>query len=109
MKIQPTIHWNKLAQIRELKEFFAEDYQGFKKLIEAYIEELEKFSDDALDKFAKLRALEVTNGCTQFIILGHKRMEQAMALVKKDYETLFSPYYIERGQKYIGAYLEAFE
>ena len=188
MKIQPTIHWNKLAQIRELQEFFAEDYQGFKKLIEAYMEELEKFSDDALDKFAKLRALEVTNGCTQwgfrrgdkeclsieqtrkcmnlvmgfmkrtelyfpsegniefneaekafvqkirslykdgfkenikaserkfyaastaqFIILGHKRMEQAMTLVKKDYETLFSPYYIERGQKYIGAYLEAFE
>ena len=50
MKIQRTIHWNKLAQIRELKEFFAEDYQGFKKLIEAYMEELEKFSDEALNK-----------------------------------------------------------
>ena len=66
MKRQRTIYWNKLAKIKELKDFFAEDYQGFKKLIEEYIEELEKFSDEALDKFAKLRVLEVTNGCTQW-------------------------------------------
>ncbi|MDM9584101.1 MULTISPECIES: hypothetical protein [unclassified Nostoc] len=45
----------------------------------------------------------------QFIVYGHERMERAMALVKQDYETLFSPYYIERGQKYIVPYLKGFE
>ncbi|MEH2417096.1 hypothetical protein [Nostoc sp.] len=188
MKIQRTIYWNKLTEIQELKEFFEEDFQGFKKLIEDRIEEVEKFSDEALDKFSKLRVLEVTNGCTQwgfrrgdkeclsleqtrecmnlvmgfmkrtelyfpsegqiefdeeekafiqavrslyknafknnvkeserefyaastaqFIVIGHERMERAMALVKQDYETLFSPYYIERGQKYILPYLRGFE
>ena len=188
MKIQRTIYWNKLAEIEELKEFFEEDYQGFKKLIEDHIKEFEKFSDEALDKFAKLRVLEVTNGCTQwgfrrgdqeclsveqtrecmnlvmgfmkrtelyfpsegqiefddeqkafiqagrslykdafkdnikeserkyyaastaqFIVYGHERMQRAMTLVKQDYETLFSLYYIERGQKYIAPYLEGFE
>jgi hypothetical protein len=188
MKIQRTIYWNKLTEIQELKEFFEEDFQGFQKLIEAHIEEVEKFSDDALEKFSKLRALEVTNGCTQwgfrrgdkeclsleqtrecmnlvmgfmkrtelyfpsegkiefddeqkafvqavrslykdafknnvkeserefyaastaqFIVIGHERMERAMALVKQDYETLFSPYYIERGKKYIVPYLRGFE
>jgi hypothetical protein len=188
MKRQRTIYWNKLAEIQELKEFFEEDFQGFRKLIEEHIEEFEQFSDEALDKFAKLRVLEVTNGCTQwafrrgdkeclsveqtrecmnlvmgfmkrtelyfpsegkiefddeqkaylqagrllyqkafkhnvleaereyyaastaqFIVCGHERMQRAMALVKQDYETLFSPYYIERGQKYITPYLEGFE
>ncbi len=66
MKIQRTIYWDKLAEIQALKEFFEEDFQGFKKLIENRIEEIEKFSDEALDKFAKLRVLEVTNGCTQW-------------------------------------------
>ena len=186
--MQRTIHWNKLAEIPELKEFFEEDYQGFKKLIEEHIEEFEKFSDAALDNFAKLRVLEVTNGCTQwafrrgdqqclsveqtrecmnlvmgfmkrtelyfpsegqiefddeqkafiqagralykqafkdnikesereyyaastaqFIVYGHERTQRAMALVKQDYETLFSSYYIERGQKYITPYLDGFE
>ncbi len=35
----------------------------------------------------------------QFIVYGHLRTLAAMDLVKKDYESLFSPYYIERGQK----------
>jgi hypothetical protein len=188
MKIQRTIYWNKLAEIEELKEFFAEDYPGFKKLIEDQIKEFEKFADKAIDQFAKLRVLEVTNGCTQwafrrgdqeclsvektrecmnlvmgfmkrtelyfpsegkiefddeqkafmqagrslyknafkdnikesqrkyyaastaqFIVCGHERMRQAMRLVKQDYETLFSPYYIEWGQKYIARYLAGFE
>ena len=187
MKMQCTIDWNKLANIKELKEFFEEDYQGFKKLIEEQIKELEKFSDEALDKFAKLRILEVTNGCiqwafrrgdreclsveqtrkcmnlvmgfmkrtelyfpsegkiefddrqkafikevrslyksafkdnnkeserkfyatstAQFIVFGKERIRRAMTLVKQDYENTFSPYYIERGQKYIDRYLEGF-
>ncbi|MBC6473891.1 MAG: hypothetical protein GDA48_14680 [Hormoscilla sp. GM102CHS1] len=66
MELKRTIHWTKLAEIQELKEFFAEDFQGFQQLIEAQIEELSKFSDEDLAKLAKLRALEVTNGCTQW-------------------------------------------
>ncbi len=187
MTITREIYWNKLAQIKELKEFFEEDFEGFKKLIQDNIQEIEKFSPQALDNFAKLRVLEVTNGCTQwafrrgdkeclsveqtrecmkvvmgfmkrselyfpsegqiefdeaqkkfmkdirnlfikafkknvpglqsqfhgtstaqFIVYGHERLYKAMALVKQDYEYLFSPYYIERGQKYIGAYLEGY-
>ncbi|MEH2374757.1 hypothetical protein [Nostoc sp.] len=45
----------------------------------------------------------------QFIVCGHERMQRAMTLVKQDYETLFSLYYIERGQKYIFHYLRGFE
>jgi len=37
MKAKRTIHWNKLAEIQELKEFFSEDCQTFKKLIEKHI------------------------------------------------------------------------
>lgn len=44
----------------------------------------------------------------QFIVYGHPRLQVAMDLVKQDYETLFSPYYIERGRKYIAPYLESF-
>lgn len=185
--MERTIYWNQLAEIQELKEFFVEDFAGFKKMIEDHIHEFANFADETLDKFSKLRALEVTNGCTQwafrradkeclsveqtrecmnlvmgfiqrqelyfpsegliefneqekvflkvtrsvykeafksnikkserefyasstaqFIACGHKRIYQAMALVKKDYESLFSPYYIEKGQKYILRYLEAF-
>ena len=183
---QRKINWHKLAEISELKEFFAEDDRGFKKLIESEIEKLSKFTYEELDKFAKLRVLEVTNGCTQwafrrgdeeslsiertrecmnlvmgfmkrvelyfpsqgkiefddkqkayiqavrslykdgfkekieesrrrfyaastaqFIVCGERRMQQAMAIVKQDYESLFSPYYIKRGQKYIAPYLDS--
>ncbi len=44
MELKRTIHWTKLAEIQELKEFFAEDFQGFQQLIKAQIEELSKFS-----------------------------------------------------------------
>jgi hypothetical protein len=85
MKIQRTIYWHKLAEIEELKEFFAEDYQGFKKLIEEQIEEFEKFSAEALDKFAKLRVLEVTNGCTQW---AFRRSDRECLSVEKTRECM---------------------
>jgi len=186
MQKQRTIDWEKLAEVEELKEFFEEDYEGFKKLIEDNIERLEQFSDEALNKFAKLRVLEVVNGCTQwgfrlgkenrlsaertrecmnlvmgfikraelyfpsegkiefdgeqksfieagrslyksafksnireskrqyyassaaqFIVYGHQRIENALNLVNRDYQYLFSPHYIEKGRQYIQPYLEA--
>ncbi|MGL6282041.1 MAG: hypothetical protein ACRC2J_06505, partial [Microcoleaceae cyanobacterium] len=44
----------------------------------------------------------------QFIVFGHARMASALELVKQDYEILFSPYFIEKGRKYIAPYLEGF-
>jgi len=41
----------------------------------------------------------------QFIVYGRTRLEAAMALVKQDYEALFTPYYIQRGRNYIAPYL----
>lgn len=188
MNMNRAIKWDKLAKIEALEEFFTEDFTGFQNLIEYHITEFSKFSDEALDKFAKIRALEVTNGCTQwafrekqpeclsveqtrecmnlvmgfmkrsylyfpsqgniefneeetafmkeakllfqkafknqdkeserifyalstaqFIVFGHARMASALALVKQDYQSLFSDHFIEKGRKYIAPYLEAFE
>jgi len=42
-----------------------------------------------------------------FLALGRQRFEEAMELVKQEFEDLFSTYYIERGRKYIAPYIEA--
>ena len=188
MATRRKIDWQKLAEIPELEGFFEANFEKFKAHIEGDIKDIEQFSDESLDKIAKLRALEVTNGVTQwafrrgdeqaisvekarvcmnvvmgfmkkveldfpsigkvaftpeekafvckvratymdafkhdseeakqafyanstaqFIVCGHERLEAAMALVKQDYEEMFSPYYTGRGQGYIRSYLESFE
>lgn len=188
MTLSRKINWEKLASIHELKEYFEEDFDSFQADIEAHLEEFLGFPDSTLEKLAILRALEVTNGVTQwafrrgdeealpveknricmnmvmgfmkqiemefpsrgkiefnevekefvragrkiyqdafkhnvkgvdrqfyagstaqFIAYGHDRLNRAMALVKQDYEDLFSLYYIERGQRYIRSYLDSFE
>ncbi|ACK71725.1 conserved hypothetical protein [Gloeothece citriformis PCC 7424] len=180
-----TINWNKLSQIEELEEYFQEDFLSFQHLIEQFIRQMEQFTPEELNKFALLRVLEVTNGCTQwafrrgeqcslplsqtrqcmkmvmgfikrqtmefpsqgsyvfnahsedflnknrqlycdafknnikeakrtyyalstaqFIAYGRSRLLEAMALVKQDYESLFTPYFIERGRNYIAPYLK---
>lgn len=60
------IDWEKLAEIKELKVFFADDFTNFKSKIESHLEKWEQISSEDLDKLALLRALEVTNGCTQW-------------------------------------------
>ncbi|PZU98327.1 MAG: hypothetical protein DCE90_04210 [Pseudanabaena sp.] len=178
--------WQKLAQIRELTEYFESDFQGFKQRIEFHIQELQKIESEELDKLAIIRVLEVTNGCTQwafrrndencltveqtrecmqrvigfmnnqridlpsgrcisfqestnqlmreirqiyqdafkknmedqereyyalsvaqFFVYGRDRLNSAMDLVKLEFESLFSTYYIERGRKYIAPYVES--
>ncbi len=180
------INWEKLAQIRELQEYFDDDFLGFQNRVEHHILELQKIAPDELDKLAILRVLEVTNGCTQwgfrrqdkeclsveqtrecmrivigfikakkidlptgesihftpsieqlieegrslyhdafkknvegaekeyyaystaqFIVYGHQRLDIAMQLIKDEFESLFTPYYIQRGRNYIAPYLEA--
>jgi hypothetical protein len=41
----------------------------------------------------------------QFIVYGRDRLNQAMALVQKDYEPLFTPFFIGRGRNYVAPYL----
>lgn len=41
----------------------------------------------------------------QFIVYGRDRLEQAMALVEQDYESLFTPFFIGRGRNYVAPYL----
>lgn len=187
MPHQRQIHWDKLAEIRELKEFFETDAERFKQNILTHLESVLLLPSESLDKFAKLRVLEVTNGVTQwafrrgdqeclsveqtrecmhvvmgfmkrselyfpsegliefspseqaflragralyqdafkhhvpgkereyyeastaqFIAYGKARLQAAINLVKKDYESLFSTYYIDRGQRYIAPYLAGF-
>lgn len=66
MAPQRQINWQKLAEIYELKEFFAADFAGFQAEIEQQLQDLDRFPTETLDKLAKLRALEVTNGITQW-------------------------------------------
>jgi hypothetical protein len=60
------INWEKLAEVKELKPYFDQDFEGFKNKIENHINIWEKIDPEDLDKLALIRALEVTNGCTQW-------------------------------------------
>jgi hypothetical protein len=42
-----------------------------------------------------------------FLVIGHQRFENALQLVKQEFEDLFSTHYIEKGRKYITTYIEA--
>jgi hypothetical protein len=67
------IDWNKLAEIAELQAYFQSDFTKFQRLIEQYIQKFEQFGAEELNKLAYLRALEVTNGCTQW---GFRRQDR---------------------------------
>jgi hypothetical protein len=43
----------------------------------------------------------------QFLIYGRQRLEQALEEICQEFETLFTPYYLEKGRRYIVPYLEA--
>ncbi|HIK38084.1 MAG: hypothetical protein NZ901_12865 [Geminocystis sp.] len=66
MELLKTIHWEKLAEIKELKNHFSHDFDSFQNLIVDYITIWSNLDKENLDKLAILRALEVTNGCTQW-------------------------------------------
>ena len=69
---------------------------------ELYLDGFKHGSEEARQAF-------YANSTAQFIVCGHERLETAMALVKQDYEDMFSTYYIGRGQGYIRSYLKSFE
>ena len=91
-KLQLSMHhdpimfdWQKLAEIKELKEYFEADFEGFKKCIEKHIQSLQKIDADELDKLALLRVLEVTNGCTQW---GFRRQDEQCLSVEQTRECM---------------------
>ena len=43
----------------------------------------------------------------QFLVYGHQRLSTAMRVVKEEFESLFTPYYIQKGSNYIAPYTEA--
>ena len=67
------VDWKQLAKIEELQDYFQEDFQSFQSLIEQYVKKFERFGEEELRKLAYLRALEVTNGCTQW---GFRRQDE---------------------------------
>jgi hypothetical protein len=67
------INWDRLAQVKELQSYFADDFSGFQHQIEQGLEKFSSLSSEDLDKLAILRALEVTNGCTQW---AHRRKDE---------------------------------
>ncbi len=75
----------------EVKKFLEESRQVY----------LDAFKNNVIGAELKYYA----SSTAQFIVLCRARMEAAMELVKQDYEELFSPYYIQRGQSYIAPYI----
>lgn len=74
--------------------------------VEKFIEKGRELYCDAFKKNVPGMKREYYASSTpQFIVYGRKNLESAMAYVKRDYEELFSPYYIQRGQNYIAPYL----
>ncbi len=67
------IDWDKLAQIPELKSYMEDDCENFKNQVEKYLQRWQQITPEDLDKLAILRALEVTNGCTQW---AHRRGDE---------------------------------
>ena len=60
------INWQKLAQIKELKDYFDADFAAFQCKIIDQMHNLQQIDPEELDKLAILRVIEVTNGCTQW-------------------------------------------
>ena len=74
--------------------------------VESFIEEGRELYCDAFKRNVPgMKREYYASSTAQFIVYGRKNLELAMACVKQDYENLFSPYYIQRGQNYIAPYL----
>ncbi|MBE9048726.1 hypothetical protein IQ255_30850 [Pleurocapsales cyanobacterium LEGE 10410] len=78
----------------------------FSPKVESFIEEGRELYCDAFKKNVPgMKREYYASSTAQFIVYGRRNLELAMACVKQDYENLFSPYYIQRGQNYIAPYL----
>ncbi len=78
MNVEREVDWQKLAEVPELEEFFEADFGSFQQLIQECMAQLSQLPQTSLDKIAKLRALEVTNGITQWAF--RRGAEQALSV-----------------------------
>ncbi|OKH17880.1 hypothetical protein [[Limnothrix rosea] IAM M-220] len=78
MNIEREVDWQKLAAVPELEAFFETDFESFQQLIQECMATLSQLPESSLDKIAKLRALEVTNGITQWAF--RRGAEQALSV-----------------------------
>lgn len=79
------INWDKLATIEELKPYFEKDPEKFKQQIQKHLQAWAEISPDDLDKLAFLRALEITNGCTQW---AYRRQDKECLSLEKTRECM---------------------
>ncbi|MGB3491434.1 MAG: hypothetical protein WBA57_01815 [Elainellaceae cyanobacterium] len=78
----------------------------FTPVIEALIEEGRDLYQDAFKKnVAGAKQEYYAYSTAQFLVYGRQRLHDSMQRVRAEFEPLFTPYYIERGQKYIAPYL----
>ncbi len=93
--------------IKEKKMYFpSKGNITFRPELEAFIQEGRELYWDAFKHHLPGAERQYYASSTgQFIAYGRQRLEAAMELVKQDYETFFSPYFIQRGQNYIAPYL----
>lgn len=47
------------------------------------------------------------SSAAQFLVYGRQRLESATQVVAQEFESLFTPHYLEQGRNYIAPYLEA--
>lgn len=80
----------------------------FTSSIEQLIEEGRELYVDAFKRNdASAKKEYYAYSTAQFLVYGRQRLNTAMQLVKEEFESLFSPYYIEKGRNYIVPYIEA--
>lgn len=75
---------------------------------EQLIEEGRKLYQDAFKK--KVGGAEkeyYAYSTAQFLVYGRQRLNAAIQLVKQQFESLFTTYYVEKGRNYIVPYIEA--
>lgn len=76
--------------------------------VEALLEDIRDLYQDAFKKNVEgARREYYAYSVAQFAVFGQARMQAAMDLVKQHFESMFSPYYIQRGRRYMAPYLEA--
>ena len=78
-------NWQALAEISELKPYFAEDFPGFQQQIEQHLTGLQAIAAGELDNLAVLRVLEVCNGCLQW---AFRRQDEDCLSVEKTRECM---------------------
>jgi hypothetical protein len=81
---------------------------GFSPAVEKLIESGRELYQDAFKRNqAGAQRAYYAASTAQFIAYGPERLQRALTLVELNFESLFTPFWIARGQRYIAPYLQA--